>query len=220
MGFAAAAPFLASGAMSLLSGLMSGDQDSMRQFQTLSPEQKKFLMGEFNQLQQMQGGGAYGQGMNILQQYLDPQSSIYKNFEKPYMQEFEQRTVPGLAERFSSLGAMGGGLSSSGFGQALGAAGANLQTKLAEMKSGMQRNAISDIFGQYNQMANRQTQTPMFGYQQKGANPWQTALAQGGAGLMNAGFQGMSQGWGGGGGGNQFPLTSMYDNLFRSGAMT
>lgn len=217
------APMAIQAGMTLIQGIMAGDEESMKKFQTLDPQQKKFLMGELNTLQKMQGqNGAMGQGMNILQQYLDPNSNIYKNFEKPYMQEFEQQTVPGLAERFAGAGANGGALSSSGFGQALSSAGANLQTNLAQMKSGLQRNAINDIFGQYNNMANRSQNTAPFGYQQKGANPWTSALASGGAGMMNAGMQGMFGGQGGvgGGGGYQtkFPLTSTYDSMFRSGA--
>ncbi len=205
---------IAGGAMQILNGLMAGDEESMRQFETLSPEQKQFVLGELSRLQQMQGpGGAADKAMKVFEQYLDPNSDVYKNFEKPYLQQFEQQTIPGISEQFAGKGA----LASSGFGQALSGAAANLQTNLAQMKTGLQRQAAGDIFGQYNQMANRATGTPMFGYQQRGANPLQTALGAGGQALMNAGLQGVASGWNSGG--SKYPLTNGYANQFKTGEL-
>lgn len=105
----------------------------------------------------MGGGGGFQKATGLLQSYLDPNSDVYKNFEQPYMNQFEQETVPMLAERFAGYGGgMGGGLSSSGFGQSLGAAGANLQTNLAQMKSQMGRQSIQDILGLFNTGINAQ----------------------------------------------------------------
>ncbi len=131
-----------------------GRDPSWDQVSNYTPGQRGLLKGDIKQAKQLQKGG-YGDAMSLLQQYLNPQSDIYQNFEKPYLQEFEQQTIPGLAERFAGMGAMGGGLSSSGFGQALGAAGSNLQTQLAQMKQQYQRQSINDLLGQYNQLANR-----------------------------------------------------------------
>lgn len=47
---------------------------------------------------------------------------------------FAQQTIPGLAERFGGMGS-GGSLNSSAFGQALGGAGADLQSQLAALQS-------------------------------------------------------------------------------------
>lgn len=105
-----------------------------------------------NKAQQQLSQGGYQDAIGLLQQYLNPQSDVYKNFEQPYLQEFNQQIVPGLAERFAGMGAMGGGLSSSGFGQSLGAAGANLQAQLAQMKQQYQRQSINDLLNQYNQL--------------------------------------------------------------------
>jgi hypothetical protein len=118
----------------------------------------KMQKGIYNRLGQQTNqlggqGGGYEQALGLLQQYLNPQSDAYKNFEAPYRQEFEQQTVPRLAEQFAGMGAQGGALSSSGFGQALGAAGANLQTNLAQMKSQLQRQSIGDIINQYNRLS-------------------------------------------------------------------
>jgi hypothetical protein len=126
-----------------------GGKDKYKQLKNMSPGQNQL----FNQLISLlsgggQGGGGLEQSLGLLQQYLDPESDVYKNFEQPYMQQFNEQTVPMLAERFAGYGGgMGGGLSSSGFGQSLGAAGSQLQTNLAQMKSGMQRQSINDILG-------------------------------------------------------------------------
>lgn len=142
---------------------LTGKKDKNIQQSTLTGGQGDFLSQLLQQLTQMGGqNGGVGNAMNILQQYLDPNSDIYKNFEQPYLNEFNQQTVPGLSERFSGMGAMGGGLSSSGFGQSLSSAAGNLQSNLAQMKSGMQRNAINDLFGQYNQQSNQALGTRAF----------------------------------------------------------
>jgi len=148
----AAPAFMAfQGLSSILSGLT--DQSGYKKQSNFDKNQKN-IYGQMNQQANQLGaqGGGYENAMGLLQDYLNPQSDVYKNFEAPYMQQFEQQTIPGIAEKFAGMGAMGGGLSSSGFGQALGAAGANLQTDLASMKSQMQRQSIGDILGQYNKL--------------------------------------------------------------------
>lgn len=137
------------------------------------------------------GGGGLGQALQLLQGYLDPNSQQYQNFENQHMQNFEQQTVPRLAEQFAGLGGgMGGGLSSSGFGQALGAAGGKLQTDLAAMKSGLGLQAAQGLFGQYNQMANQGLGTRTF------ENQYQPGSGGLLGGALNAAAGGIGQGGG------------------------
>jgi hypothetical protein len=144
--------------------MLFGNTGGNTQQSLLTGSQGSFLEQLLSQLSQ--GGGAgqgMGNAMQLLQGLLDPSSEQYKNFEAPYLQEFNQQTIPGLAERFAGMGGgMGGGLSSSGFGQALGAAGSNLQTQLAHMKSQLQRQSVNDLFGQYNQMGSQALGTRAF----------------------------------------------------------
>jgi len=59
---------------------------------------------------------------------------------------FAEKTIPGIAERFSSLGAQ----KSSAFGQQLGAAGAGLESDLAAMKQNyglQQQQALQNLLG-------------------------------------------------------------------------
>jgi hypothetical protein len=171
--------------------MLTGTKDKISQQPTLTSGQGNFLDLLMQQLQGMSGqGGGMQEAMSLLQQYLDPNSSIYKNFEQPYLQQFEQQTIPGIAERFAGMGGgMGGGLSSSGFGQALSSAAGNLQTNLAQMKTGMQRDAARDIFGQYNQMAGQGLGTRAFeNMYQPGSTGLVGQLAQGLAGGLGGGF--------------------------------
>ena len=62
------------------------------------------------------------------------------------MQQYEQHTIPGHAERFAGMGGMGGGLSSSGFGQSLSSAGGNLQSLLAALKSSLDRMQLKALW--------------------------------------------------------------------------
>ena len=172
--------------------MIFGNGDRNIQQSTLTGSQGGFLENLMQQLQQMSGGGGgMDQAMKTLMGFLDPNSEQYKNFEAPYMQQFNQQTVPGLAEKFAGFGGgMGGGLSSSGFGQALGAAGGNLQTQLAQMKSQMQRQSVNDLFGQYNQMAN----------QGLGTRAFENQYQPGSTGLLGSVLEGFSGGLGMGAG--------------------
>ena len=138
-----------------IGGLFSGNKDKNRQISTLTPEQKGYLKDLFGNLQ---GGGVgqnYGQANSYIGNLLSGDPEAYQKFAAPYMTQFEQQTVPGLAERFAGLGGgLGGGaLSSSGFGQAIGGAGAQLQSNLAGLYAQLQQQAAQQAFGQYNTMA-------------------------------------------------------------------
>jgi len=174
-----------------------GKEGGMEKFETMSPEQKQFL----NSIMQQLGGGGqlgqgYGQSLSNLQELLDPTSAAQQRFAQPYMDQFQQQTVPQLAERFAGAGAQGGALSSSGFGQALGAAGSDLQSQLAQLKSQLQMGAGKDIMSQFSGMASQALGAQPFGYQQKQAQPGLAGYwAQGGFPGAKQGFQGLSNMW-------------------------
>lgn len=207
---------LAFQAYNTFKGSGGAGKDKLNKIPAKTPQQNRVLSGILDQLESGGLKQGYGQGVDILQQYLDPESNIYKNFEQPYMDQFEQQTVPRLGERFAGFGAEGGGLSSSGFGQALSSAGSNLQTQLASMKSGLQRSAISDLMNQYNQLTGSALGTDSFAYahQPRGTGFNANAVSQSAPWAMPY-LMNQFQGGGGGGGGNQFPLTGGYDAMFR-----
>jgi hypothetical protein len=219
---ALAAPFVGQLASKLFGG---GDDKSSQpqQLPTMSPEQQQLLS---QLIGNAQGAGAAGGGaqnaMGLLQQYLNPQSDVYRNFEAPYMQQFQQQTIPQLSEQFGGFGANSGALSSSGFGQALGAAGANLQTNLAQMKSGMQRNAINDLLSNYLAMTGQALGKDPFAYHQQDKGGGMGAgFAQGFSQGLPGFMQGIGDLFSGNSGGNYQstqPLTNTYADLFKTGA--
>lgn len=187
-----------------------GRDPSWNKVSNYTSQQRGLLKNDIGQANQLQKGG-YGDAMSILQQYLNPESDIYRNFEAPYRQEFEQQTIPGLAEKFAGLGAMGGGLSSSGFAQSLGAAGANLQTQLAQMKQQYQRQSINDLLGQYNQIANRGLGARSFENTYDPGTQGQLGI---GGNILNAGLTAAATAFGGPAGGAAYKGLS---NMFQSG---
>lgn len=110
------------------------------QLSTMTPEQTQFL-------QMMMGGlqSPMQAGMGNLQQLLSGSPEAFAQYEAPYKREFNERTIPGLAERFSSLGA--GAQGSSAFGQQMGQAGAGLSETLAALRGQLQQNALSQLQG-------------------------------------------------------------------------
>lgn len=114
--------------------------------------QKKVSIYDKNQqqmLQQlsqqgMQGGGLaqnplYQQAGNFYSNILSNDRATMQAFSDPYMQQFQQQIIPGLAEQFAGMGA--GAQSSSAFQNALGGAGKDLLTNLSALRASLQMQA-------------------------------------------------------------------------------
>ncbi len=158
-------------------------------------------------LKNLQGG--YDQATGLLQKYLDPNSDIYKNFEQQYLNNFNERTLPAIAEQFAGFSGEGAGLQSSGFGQALSSGARGLQTDLAAMKSGMQRDAIKDYLNLYNQQSTQLQNAKPIGKRDPSPPISPFNFSQGAIqGLFSnpAGGQNYQA---------QYPLTQGYDQQFR-----
>lgn len=79
-----------------------------------------------------------------LQNILGGNESTFESFERPARRNFEQKTLPTIAERFT--GQFGeGSQRSSAFGQALGTAGKELEEDLFSKRIGFQGDALSQI---------------------------------------------------------------------------
>lgn len=181
---------LIGGGLSLGSSfLASKDKSSKSKYKkipTMTPEQEKLFKYLGNQLYGGGEEGGFGQAFQQLLNDLQGGEESYDKFAAPFKREFEEQTIPGIAERFAGLGAMGGGLSSSAFGQSLSSAGAGLQEKLAALKTGLQGQARNDIFS----LLQNYMGTSGFGYQpQKGkVNPIYNALGMMGSGMFKGGL--------------------------------
>jgi len=143
----------------------------------------------------------FQQGSNYLQQLLSGSPESSAAFEAPAMRQFNEQIIPGLAERFSGMGA--GAQSSSAFQQALGQAGAGLSENLQALRSGLQFGGLGHALG-YSQQPISNLQglgglglgSQAFGYapkQQGFLKQLLSALAGGvgqGAGMLGTSFLG------------------------------
>jgi hypothetical protein len=128
--------------MPKLSEVLFGAKPVDKQMTTMTPEQQQLLT------MLTEGMGDAGPEMfQYLSQLLSGDSQAYQDFAAPMMRQFQEETIPGIAERFGGMGAQ----SSSGFQQSLGKAGAGLQENLAALRSQLQMQAsgqLQNLLGQ------------------------------------------------------------------------
>lgn len=120
-----------------LMDFLFGQKGGFEQTPSMNPQQLQLL-------QQLLGGlgGASQQGMGFLQNLLSGDTS---QFEAPLMRQFSEQTIPGIAERFTGMGA--GAQGSSAFGQQMGAAGAGLTEQLGALRGGLQMQGLGQLRG-------------------------------------------------------------------------
>lgn len=152
-----------------------GSKGGFSQQNLLNPQQQQ-LHGDFLS----QFGGAQNQGLDYIMSLLNGGDQAFQDFEDPYKRQFEQETIPGLAERFAGLGSHGA-QNSSAFQQTLGQAGGELSQNLAQLRGGLKNNALSALQGMQGQ-----AYQPTF----------QTSYRQPTGGLLGGLSGGLSQGLG------------------------
>lgn len=160
---------LGGGVLGGLLGFLSGgdEEDEFSQLQTGTPEQQALHNQILAQAMGMnQQGGGYQNAQNYYNSLFQPGNQAYENFAAPYMNQFNEQILPQIAERFAGAGA----LSSSGFGQSLGAAGAGLQAQLAQLFASLQNQAAGSLTNQYNQLATTGLGNEQFAYKRKPAS--------------------------------------------------
>lgn len=137
---------------------------------TFSPEQQQ-LFSQFAQLL----GPLLGQSGGYLQDLLGGSEESFNRFAAPYQRQFQEQIVPELAEQFAGVGA----LSSSGFQQALGQAGAGLSERLASLKEGLRSQIAPQIFSNLQQLLGQNTKA----FLKQDLPWWQQGLVGFGGGL-------------------------------------
>lgn len=160
-----------------------GTSGGFEQKTTQTPQQQQ----NFSQL--LSGLGApQGAGLEWLQNILGGGEGAFDAYEAPFKRQFEQETVPGIAERFAGMGS-GGAQSSSAMQQTLGQAGGELSQNLAALRGNLQQNAMGLLQGMMGQ-AQRPTFENVYMQPTQGIIP---GLIQGaGQGASQyAGMQGM-----------------------------
>lgn len=167
-----------------------GSPDKMSQVSTKTPGQQDLMA---SMLQALQNGGIFGnqglynQSSGYLNNLYSQSPDAFNRMSDPYMRQFQQQTVPGLAERFSSAGE--GGRHSSGFNQAIGQAGANLSSQLGSMFEGLRSQNLGNAMG-FSNMPFNQAQGAL------GQNMFENVYQPGSTGLMGGLAQGLGSGLG------------------------
>lgn len=134
----------------MMSGGMGGQEGEFKS--TYNDNQLGFLD---NMLNKLKSGNTditqdqnYQQGQDWLHSlFNDP--DFFKNFEAPLQRQFEEQTVPDLANRFAGMGS-GGAMGSTAFRNQLGREGSNLSTNIAALRGGMQQQGVNQSL-QYGQ---------------------------------------------------------------------
>lgn len=146
---------------------------------------------DITQNQNFQGGSEW---LNNL--FNDPE--FFKSFEAPMQRQFEEETIPGLANRFGAEGS-GGSLGSTGFRNQLAREGSNLSTNIAAMRGGMQQQGVNQALGyaqqpfqNYMQMMQGVMNPTQNMYQPPSAGPFGNILSSLSGGIA----QGYGQQWG------------------------
>lgn len=115
-----------------------GTPGRIEAFPTMTGEQQQLFSQLLGGL-----GGPLSSGLGNLQALLSGSPEALEAFQRPAIRQFEEEVVPGIAERFSGMGA--GAQGSSAFGQQLGAAGAGLAERLSAQRAGLQSQALSQL---------------------------------------------------------------------------
>ena len=142
------APYLAALAPVLLSMMNQGGKDE-EHGSTYTPGQQGGIDDILNMIKGMKGNADITQNPQYQQQndwlmsmFNDPE--FFNKFEAPLQRQFQEETVPGLANRFASMGS-GGAMGSTAFRNQLGREGSNLSTNIAALRGGMQQNAVGQL---------------------------------------------------------------------------
>lgn len=228
MALAAMLPSLLSVGGGLLSGLFgkksstwSGKNAKIFKENRLTSEQRSLLKDlskhPYAHLPNITKDPNYQAGTGYLQKIISQDPELMKQFEAPAMRQFNEQIVPGIAERFSGMGAQ----NSSAFQQTMGQAGSGLSERLAAMRAGLGMDAAQQLYG-YSQLPGQQKLQEQNLTNQRmglalGTNPYEmwgtegtSGLGSGiGAGLMQSGFSGLF-----GSGGSQGILSNIFSKLF------
>lgn len=171
---------------------------------TYSPGAQGLLDNIISQVKGLQGSAGniqkdpnYLQGQEWLQSlFNDP--DFFQQFEAPLQRQFEEQTIPDLANRFASMGS-GGSLGSTGFRNQLAREGSNLGTNIAALRGGMQQQAIPQLaqyaqqpFSNYQSLLGTATTPTQNTYQPASTGFFGGILP----GLVGGAAQGYGQMWG------------------------
>lgn len=112
---------------------------------TFNPQQQNFMQQGLSGLNPGMGDVTQNQGYQQGSDWLsalfnDP--NFFKSFEAPLMRQFEEETIPNLANRFAGMGS-GGATGSTAFRNQLAREGSTLHEKIAALRGGLQQQGVN-----------------------------------------------------------------------------
>lgn len=145
-------PATAMAVMSAISNVVGGLTGSKGEMKSTYGKGALSLIDQIqDQVRGMRGGSDitqnqnYQTGESFLQSlFNDPE--FFNRFEAPIQRQFQEQTIPDLANRFAGMGS-GGSLGSTAFRNQLAREGSNLQTNIAALRGGMQQQAVPQMLG-------------------------------------------------------------------------
>lgn len=163
-----------------------GNKDKMKQQSLMNPQQEEGLNQFFQN--PINKNPLYQSGNNFIQRLLSGDPELMKQFEQPYLNNFNENIAPGIAERFAGMGTGGGASSSSGLQNSLAQAGRGLQSDLAAMRGNMQLQGLNQGL----QYAQQPLNNLLAG---AGLKTFENTYQPGNQGLLGGVFQGLSSGF-------------------------
>lgn len=125
-------------------GFFSGTPEKHERVSTLLPQQQQNF-SQLNNAATSGNGGAFGEASNYYRNLLGNDSQDFNAFSAPQMRQFNEQTIPGIAEQFAGMGS--GGLSSSGFRNASVNAGTDLAERLGSIRAQLRQGAAQGLQG-------------------------------------------------------------------------
>lgn len=170
--------------------MLFGDEDKYSQQTLLTPEEEQYKQDVYGG-GGIQGNPLYQSGSDFLQRLMSGDPELMKQFEQPFMDNFNQNIVPGIAERFGGMGTGSGARSSSGLNNSLAQAGRGLQTDLAALRGGLQMQGAQQGL-QYAQQPESNKMNLM------NTRSFENTFQPGNNGLVGQGLKGFAEGTGAG----------------------
>ena len=166
----------AGGVLGFLSGGLGfgkAKKSKIKQTPNFSPEQEQLIN---EALQAARQGNQ--QAMKWLNSILSDEEGAFEDFERPFKEQFNEETVPGILERLN----VGGNKGSSAVTRQLAQAGRQLSSDLATQRANLKGNAINQL-NKFSEIGLRQKTTP---YKQPGKpSVWEDLAPEAGASGMD-----------------------------------
>lgn len=122
-----------------------GSPEKRENVSTLRPEQEQLYQQLQNAGMGKGAGGAFGESADYYRNLLGNSDEDFNAFAAPQMRQFNEQTIPGLAEQFAGMGS--GGLSSSGFQNAAVGAGTDLSERLGALRAQLRQSGAQGLQG-------------------------------------------------------------------------